>query len=82
MKTRHRISRTSHLLAITALAVLMSTLGAGNADAQDNSDDDGGLRFGKPTIRPGDCKASLQASQLRACPKPNRRVDIDLKGTK
>ena len=41
-----------------------------------------GLGEGSPTTKPDDCKASLPTAQLRACLQPDRRVDIDVTGTK
>jgi OOP family OmpA-OmpF porin len=35
-----------------------------------------------PVTKPGDCKASLHQAALRACLAPDRRVDIDVSGTR
>ncbi|MEK8047755.1 OmpA family protein [Ideonella margarita] len=35
-----------------------------------------------PTTQPADCKASLPTTELRACLQPDRRVDVDVSGTR
>jgi OmpA-OmpF porin, OOP family len=41
-----------------------------------------GMGETSPTTQAGDCKPSLQTMALRACLQPDRRVDVDVKGTR
>ncbi len=41
-----------------------------------------GLGEGSPTTQPGDCKGTQATQALRACLQPDRRVDVELKGSR
>jgi OOP family OmpA-OmpF porin len=41
-----------------------------------------GLGEGTPVTKEGDCKATLPKAELHACLQPDRRVDVDVSGTR
>ena len=41
-----------------------------------------GLGEANPVTQAGDCKASLPTAELRTCLQPDRRVDVDVNGTR